>query len=227
MLVSILKRGCYIGLCAAALGASLTAQGDSVAVVAVRFGRDLYNIPTNYITSVFPATTPNGESSFTMEALLPNLAPRSPENIRKFVWTDARGQVHGGFDDILLAAITFDSHLNMRNKDEVIAGAIDSLGLTPEQFVPFAPGVRLYRNPLKSGQEYYVADPRAGGARFWSCDAAGTAPRLGCQLVEAWSSTVYADINFDKRYVGQIEDIDRQLRMLFASFKSKPQPPRH
>jgi hypothetical protein len=179
--------------------------------VSVQFGPSLYNIPRNYLAGVTQARDANSYTSFTIQVLLPDFAPRTRENAAQF------NQV--GWHNQFRALFEYGNH--PRPQEEILDHYLKNAGMSKDDFRLVGSGYKLYENAKISPREIYTKET-PNGLFFFTCGTAkdGT-PFPSCTIHETFEENIGVIYHFSRDYLDQASDIDLKLRALLQSFKKK------
>jgi hypothetical protein len=177
----------------------------------VRFGNTVYAIPRNYLASVTQARDGQLYASFSFQVLLPDFAPRTPQNAVQF------DQV--GWHDQL--RVLFEFGVQVRRPEDLLAFYLRAAGKSPDVFQLVGSGYKFYQSDKTVPHEMFTKDT-PHGLLFFTCeDTKYSIPSPSCTVMEPLGGNVSVIYHFSRKYMDKTAEIDGKLHTLLESFVKK------
>ncbi|HUD87739.1 MAG TPA: hypothetical protein VMR17_14905 [Xanthobacteraceae bacterium] len=181
-------------------------------IVDVRFGNTVYAIPQNYLVGVTQPHDENPYAAFTIQVLLPDLAPRTSNNASELDRT--------GWHDQLRALFQYGKY--PRPQEEILRFYLGIAKQTESDFRTTGGMYKLYELPNNVPHEIYTKDT-PNGLFLFTCQReydfkVPISPT--CAVMENLGSNVGVAYHFSRQHLLEAADIDLKLRSLFSSFVS-------
>jgi hypothetical protein len=176
----------------------------------IRFGNDVYSIPRNYLAGVTQPSATNEYAAFTIQVLLPDFVPRTPQNTEQF---DRLGW-HDQFRAL------FEYPRRPLKPDDHLASYLHHYGKDFDDFRLVGSGYKLYEIPRMAPQEIFTK-VTSWGLLFVICDMINSVPSPSCTVNEPFGDGVGVIYHFSRQYIDQAADIDKQLHTLLSTFIAK------
>jgi hypothetical protein len=179
-------------------------------IVDVRFGNIVYAIPRNYLVGVTQPRDENPYAAFTIQLLLPDLAPRTAETTAELDRT--------GWHDQLRALFQYGKYPIPR--EELLKFYLDISKQAETDFRMIGGKYRLYERPNNTPSEIYTADT-PNGLFLFTCESeyefkVPISP--SCTVMESLGNNVGVTYYFSRRHLMEAADIDLKVRSLLHSF---------
>lgn len=178
-----------------------------------------YRVPRAYLTGAHEAENDADVTTLNFLLALPGLRPRSAATAPIL---DSLTSI-----DKLRATFTCAHNSKMTPSSQRIQEIVENSGLKQDQYSIVGNELRLYRDKIPGpAAELYVAlNYRSSPTLFMQCPSDGFAPFPACTVIERLDEHVehgfYVGYYLDKRYCLQIQNIDKQLRDLLSSFRTR------
>ena len=179
-------------------------------VVAVKFGSATYSLPLNYLTGV---TQPRGDqmyAAFSVQVLLPDFVPKTPENTSQFESV--------GWGDKLRALFEYGRH--PLQPAELLAVYLKNAGLGPDDYHLIGSGYRFYESKSTVPHEMF-SKPTQNGLLFFTCNDAKSVPSPSCTVNEPFGENIGVIYHFGRKYMDNAADIDARLHQVLNASLTK------
>jgi hypothetical protein len=181
-------------------------------IVKVRFGNTVYAIPRNYLAGVTQPRDGIPYAAFTIQVLLPDFAPRTPQNAAQF------DEV--GWHDQLRALFQYGKI--PRPREDVLKFYLDISKHAENNFRAIG-DYKLYELPNNVPNEIYTKDT-PNGLFLFDCEQEYEFKiRISpsCTVFEDFGNNVGVTYHFGRQHLMEAADIDLKLRSLLRSFVSQ------
>jgi hypothetical protein len=180
-------------------------------IVEVRFGTVTYAVPRNYLAGVTEPKDGNAYAAFTIQVLLPDFSPRTPENAAQFEQL--------GWHDLLRALFEYGRH--PRRPEELVADYLKDAGLSSDDFQLVGSGYKFYQSENTVPHEMFTKETQ-NGLLFFTCeDKKYSIPSPSCTVNEPFRENIGVIYHFDRQYMDKAAEIDTRLHSLLNGFLKK------
>ncbi len=177
-------------------------------IVEVRFGKDTYAIPRNYLAGATEPTDDNTYAAFTIQVLLPDFSPKTPENAAQFEQL--------GWHDQLRAL--FEYGRRPQRPEELVAYYLKNAGLSSNDFQLVGSGYKFYQSENTVPHEMFTKETQ-NGLLFFTCeDTKYSVPSPDCTINEPFGENTGVIYHFSRKYVDKAAEIDSKLHALLNEF---------
>ena len=178
-------------------------------IIDVRFGSTVYAIPRNYLVGATQPRDENPYAAFTIQVLLPDLAPRTSENAAELD--------QAGWHDQLRALFQYGKF--PRPREEILQFYLNISKRAESDFRIIGGKYRLYELPNNAPAEIYTKDT-PNGLFLFTCEREydfKVPMSPSCTVMENLGNNVGVTYHFGRQHLMEAADIDLKLRSLFSS----------